>query len=174
MKLNTTGIEGYAEMTPEEKVAALEALDLPEQDTNELTRYKNALNKATSEAADYKRQLREKMSEQEQKDADAAEASKRMQQELADLKYEKTVTGYKASYIAMGYSEELAKATAEALAKGDLDTVISNQKTFNAAQEQAFQAKAAAQQPTPTPGKPLSSKQIEDEQNQKLRMYMGV
>lgn len=174
MKINTNGIEGYAEMTPEQKVAALEAMDLPDQETGELTRFKNALNKATAEAADYKRQLRDKMSEQERQNAEAAEATAKMQQELADLKYEKTVNSYFASYVAMGYSEELAKATAEAIAKGDIATVLANQKTFNAAQEQAFQAKAAAQQPTPTPGKPLSSKQIEDEQIQKLRAYMGV
>jgi len=59
-KINTSAIEGYADMSAEEKLAALEAMDLPDVD-----KIKSALDKATSEAAGYKKQLRERMTEDE-------------------------------------------------------------------------------------------------------------
>ena len=66
MKIN---IENYDSMTPEEKLAALEAYD-PEKDGFVS---KSVFDKASSEAASYKKQLREKQSDEEAKAAKKAE-----------------------------------------------------------------------------------------------------
>ena len=54
MKIDLTKIEGYENMTAEEKIAALEGFDV-QQDYTGYVR-KDLLDKANSEAADYKRQ----------------------------------------------------------------------------------------------------------------------
>ena len=53
-KIDVSKIEGYAEMTPEEKVAALEAHEYDDLSA-EVEKYKNAASKANSEAADWRR-----------------------------------------------------------------------------------------------------------------------
>ena len=57
-KLDTSSIAGYAEMTPEQKVAALESLTVP--DAVDLSQYvpKATFDKKASESADYSRQLK--------------------------------------------------------------------------------------------------------------------
>ena len=87
MKIDITKIEGYADMTAEEKLAALEAYEM---DTTGYVK-KDLLDKATSEAAQYKRQLREKLSADEQAQAEQAEALKSMQTELETLRTEKVI-----------------------------------------------------------------------------------
>ena len=53
----------------------------------------------------------------------------------------------------MGYSDELAKASAEAWADGDDDKVLLLQKQFNEQFETKIKASLLAQQPDLTPGK---------------------
>ena len=78
-KINTSAIEGYENMTAEEKLAALEAMDIPDVD-----KMKSALDKATSEAAGYKKQLRERMTEDEAKEAERAAREAAIQKELEE------------------------------------------------------------------------------------------
>lgn len=175
-KIDVSSIENYQNLSAEEKVAILEGYELPDAptDNGEMLKLKNALNKASSEAAGYKRQLQEKMTEAERQEAERKEQEERMQSELTALKKEKTIAGYKSSYLSMGYAEDLANATALALADGDMQTVLNNQKAFLDAQKKALQADFVSSQPPLSKGNALSSKQIEDEQDKKLRMYMGV
>ena len=74
MKIDTSRIDGYQNMTVEEKLAALEGFELeaPPPDDKEIQRLKDALSKSNSEAADYKRQLRAKMTDDEAKAAEEA------------------------------------------------------------------------------------------------------
>ena len=53
-KIDITKIEGYDKMTPEEKLAALEAFEY-EDNFSELEKYKNAASKANSEAAEWRK-----------------------------------------------------------------------------------------------------------------------
>lgn len=121
MKIN---IENYENMTPEEKLAALEAYD-PEK--NGFVS-KATFDKTATEAASYKKQLREKQTEEEAKAAKEAEERAALEARLKELESEKLVSTYTNSYLAMGYDEKTAKATAEALVKGDMNTVFANQK----------------------------------------------
>ena len=174
MNIDVSKIEGYNDMTPEQKVEALEKLDLPEakDNTEEITKLRNAFNKASSDVASYKKQLAERMSEEERKEAERKEQEEKIQQELSSLRKEKMISGYKASYLSMGYSPELAEATAKALADGDTVTVFNNQKAHQDAMEKAFQAKHTDGQPPLSPGMPPASKDIEEQKQARLREAM--
>lgn len=179
-KIDLSTIENYETMTPEEKIAALESIELPDPatavDNSENIRLKNALNKASSEAASYKKKLQEQiqkhMSEDERKEAERKEQQEQMEQELKTLRQEKMVAGYKASYIAMGYEETLAEDTAKALANGEMDKVFSNQKLALEATKKALREENLGKQPPLSNGKPLTPQEIEDQQTAKLEKAM--
>lgn len=146
--MNVNNIEGYAEMTLEQKVAALEAYE------PDMTGYvkKSVYDKAASDLAKAKQTIKDHMTEDEAKAAEAAEKHATLLARLEQLEHEKAVSGYTASYLAMGYDEKLAKSTAEALAKGDMDTVFKNQKLHADAREKALRTELLKQTPPPAAG----------------------
>lgn len=141
-------IENYENMTAEEKVAALEAY---EPDMSGFVA-KSLLEKANSEAASYKKQLREKMSEDEAAKAKEAEDRAALEARVKELENEKAVSANVSKYLALGYDEKLARSSAEALAKGDMETVFNNQKTFADTREKALRAEILKQTPPPAAG----------------------
>ena len=161
MKIN---IENYENMTPEEKLAALEAY---EPDMTGFVK-KELLEKANSEAANYKKQLREKLSEDEAKKAQEAEEKERLLARLEELEHERSVNAFTTNYLGMGYDEKLAKSSAEALAKGDMDTVFKNQKAFIEAKEKNLRTELLKQTPPPPAGE--GSKGIKKEDFTKLSL----
>lgn len=54
VKIDVSKIEGYAEMTAEQKLAVLESYEYNDY-SGEVERYKNAASKANSEAAEWKK-----------------------------------------------------------------------------------------------------------------------
>lgn len=138
-------IENYENMTPEEKLAALEAYD-PEK---EGFVSKATFDKTATEAATFKKQLREKLTEEEQKAEKDKEEREKLIARVQELEQKETVSNYTNSYLALGYDEKTAKATAEALAKGDMETVFANQKSHIASREQALRAELLDQTPPP-------------------------
>lgn len=138
-------------MTPEEKLAALEAFEIPEPDFTGWVK-KEVLDKASSEAANFKKQLWEKMTEEEAARAKAAEDMAAMQAELEKLRQDKIVQEYTAQFLGIGYDKELAAETAEALQKGDMNTVFFNQTKFAAAKEKALKAELLKDTPKPPAG----------------------
>lgn len=147
--ISTEGIEGFESMTPEQKVDALLKIELPDSSA-ELAKMKSALDKATSEAADYKKQLKGKMSEDEAAAAEREAKWAEMEAKLKELETEKTISTYKASYLAMpGFDEKLAEDTAKALAAGDMEKVFANQQKANAAYEKKLRADLVKKDPKP-------------------------
>ncbi len=150
-KIDFTKIEGYEAMSAEEKLAALEALDIPEPDYSGFVK-KELLDKATSEAAGYKKQLRERMTEEEAAKEKAAEELAAAMQELETLRAEKAVSEYTAQFMGIGYDETLAKATATALQKGDVTAMFKNHAKFVADREKTLRAELLKSTPTPPAG----------------------
>ena len=147
--ISTESIEGFDGMTAEQKVDALLKLDLPDSSA-ELARMKSALDKATSEAADYKKQLKGKLTEDEAAAAEREAKWAEMEAKLKELETEKTISTYKASYLAMpGFDEKLAEETAKALAEGDMKAVFANQQKANAAYEKKLRAEMVKKDPKP-------------------------
>lgn len=145
MKIN---IENYDNMTTEEKLAALEAY---EPDMSGWVR-KETFDKTASELAAEKKAKREKMSEDEAKATEAAEKLAAALERAEKAENALAVSNYVKSYIAMGYDEKLAQSTAEALSKGDMETVFANQKTHIKNRETALKAELLKQTPTPPAG----------------------
>lgn len=150
-KINTTLIEGYDTMTPEQKLAALEAFEYDDH-SGELEKLKNAVTKATGEAAELKRKYKAQLTEDEQKQQEAAEANAQIMKELEALRRDKLVSEHKASYLALGYDEALATETAIALADGDTQKVFANQQKFNTGLAKALKAEALKNTPRPGVG----------------------
>lgn len=141
-------IEGYESMSPEEKVAALEAY---EPDMSGFVS-KATFDKTASDLAAAKKAIREKQTDEEAKAAEREAKFAEIMAEVESLRHEKMVGTYTASYLAMGYDEKLAKATAEAMAKGDTDTVLKNQKIHLEAREKALRTELLKQTPPPAGG----------------------
>lgn len=148
-KIDTSKIEGYANMTAEQKLAALEAYDHPDPDYTGYVK-KDALDRATSEAAEWKRKHNALLSDEDKRKQEDADALAAITKERDELKKEKTVAQHKAQFLAQGYSEKLAAETAQALADGDTDKVFANQQKF--LEEYAKTVKADALKKMPKPG----------------------
>lgn len=145
----TDRIAGYAEMSAEDKLKALEALEEVDNSA-ELERMKNAVSKANSEAAAWKKKHNELLGEEERKKQEQADHLAQVEKELADLRKEKTVSEYAAKFLSMGYEESMAKETAQAMADGDTEKVFANQVKFNDALKKS--AIADKLKKTPRPG----------------------
>ena len=145
--------DAYKEgMSLEDIENALKDIDLPTDNSAEIERLKTALSKSNSEAADYKKQLREKMSAEEVKAKEDADKYEEVVKERDALLREKTILNYKTNYLALGYDEKLATDTAEAMANGELDKVFANQKKHNESAEKRIRSEVLKETPTPTGG----------------------
>lgn len=147
-KIDISKIEGYETMTVEEKLAALEAY---EPDMSGFVK-KELLEKANSEAAGYKKQLRERMTEEEAAKAKAAEDMASVMAELEKYRAKDAINEYTVQFLGIGYDEKLAKSTAEALHKGDMATMFKNHAVFVAEHEKAMKAELLKSTPTPPAG----------------------
>lgn len=144
--------DAYKEgMTFEEVETALESVTIPEDNSAEIERLKNALSKSNSEAAGYKKQLREKMTEDEQKKQREQEEREELQNKYDKLLRESVIAKNKAKLVALGYDESLADETAEAMADGDSEKVFANQQKHLATFEKKVRAEALKDTPKPTP-----------------------
>lgn len=142
-------IENYENLSPEEKVKALEAYE------PDMSGYvaKSVFDKTASDLAAAKKSLKERMTEDEAKATKEAEERAELLARLEQLEREKSVNNYVTSYLGMGYDEKTAKASAEALVNGDMATVFANQKHHNETREKALRAELLKETPPPAGGK---------------------
>lgn len=138
-------IEGYAEMTAEQQLEALQALELPEHDTSEVDKWKKQFDQTSHDLAKMKKankelqdQLNSKLSDDERAKAERDKALEEITAERDALMRESAINKATAQYIALGYSEELAASTANALYDGDLETVLQNTNAFKEGIEQSI------------------------------------
>lgn len=154
MKIKDLLKDAYTEgMSVEDIEKALESIDLPEDGSAEIERLKNALSKSNSEAADYKRQLKDKMSDEERKAKEDAEKWEEMEKNYNALLKKDAVSTNKAKLLGLGYEETLAEETAEAMVNGELDKVFANQKKHLEAVEKKIRSELLKDTPKPEGGK---------------------
>lgn len=149
-KIDVTQIEGYETMTVEEKLKALEEFDVPGPDYSGFVK-KEQFDKTASELATAKKQLREKMTEDEQKKQKEQEEREELQNKYDKLLRESVIAKNKAKLVALGYDESLADETATAMADGDSEKVFINQQKHLTAFEKKVRAEALKDTPKPTP-----------------------
>jgi hypothetical protein len=151
MKIDTTKIDGYDNMSAEEKLAALEGFEY-DDGSAEITRYKNAASKANKEAAEWKRKHNSLLTEDEKNKQEKDDELERLKTENASLIKARDISANKAKYVALGYDEKLAEDTATALVDGDMEKVLANQQTFLTAHDKAYKAELMGNTPTPPAG----------------------
>lgn len=140
----------------------------------EVEKLKAALSKANGEAAEYKRQLRQKQTETERADAERAEQEQAMREELETLRKEKRVSDYTGKCLALNMDADLAGKTAAALADGDMDSVFDCLKAFVEATTTRLNNEALNRQPGLSAGIPPTKGNTEDEITAQLRRYAGL
>lgn len=128
MKIDTSKIENYESMSAEEKLKALETYEM-EFDTTGYVK-KDLFDKTSSEVSSLKKQLKEKLSEEEQAKLRQTEEFNAMKEKLEALEKEKSIQEHTNQFLALGYEQELAEKTAKALYEGNLKVVFENQKAF--------------------------------------------
>ena len=150
-KIDITKIEGYDQMTPEQKLSALETFDY-EDHSDELERTKSALSKANSEAAENKRKLKDKQTEEEQKAQTETEEREKLVKQNAELLEKVSVSENTAQLVALGYDPTLAAETAKAMFSGDTAKVFANQKKHQESIQKKIEADLLNKTPTPPAG----------------------
>ena len=175
MKIDTTKIAGFDEMTAEDKLNALLGYEFDEpKEPEDVAKLKNALSKANSDAAEWKRQFREKQTEAERAEAERKEHEAAVEEELRTLRRDKTIGGYVAQCLALGYDKDLALRAAEAMADGDAAAVLSCQQDFIEAKKKELEATALNKQPGLTSGSTPTAKDADKDELNKLRRYAGL
>ena len=148
MKLDVTTIEGYADMTAEQKVAALEGLEMPDPDYSGFIK-KEMFDKTAAELADLKKKQREALSEEERRKAEEDDRFNELQSKYDSLLRESTISKSKAQYLSIGYSEELAEKAATALVDGDTEALFEVQKSAKSLIEENLKKELIKGTPNP-------------------------
>lgn len=149
MKIDVSKIKGYADMTAEEKLKALENMDLPDVDYSGYVK-KEVFDKTASELASKKKELTAKLSEDEKAKQEELEAREELQKKYDMLLHKSIVSENKAKLLGLGYDEKLADDTAEAMANSDIAKVIENQAKHLESFEKKIRAEALKDTPKPT------------------------
>jgi hypothetical protein len=110
---------------------------------------KELYDKAASDTANYKKQLRANMSEAEQKALADKEEKESLKKRVAELEGEKTLAENSKGLVAIGYDEKTANEVATAFMNGDFTTVIQAQAKFVDAQKKAVIANKVKETPIP-------------------------
>jgi hypothetical protein len=150
-KIDVTKLEGYAAMSAEDKLKALENYDLPDTDLSGYVT-KASFDKLATETAEWKRKYYDGLSETQRKTEQAAEEKKALEEENKTLRRNATIADNTAKYLSMGYSQELATETATALSDGNMDVVFANGKKAIDALIAANNANNLKQTPRPDGG----------------------
>lgn len=110
---------------------------------------KNAQSNASADASKYKKQLQERMSEQERAETETKELIAQLRADNERMKREQEVAVRTAAYVGVGFDEIAAKKAAESYGSNH-DDFMEALKTFLTAHDKAL--KAEALRATPRPG----------------------
>ena len=167
MKIDVTKIPNFDNLPDDVKSAILgmEFADAPD-----MTQFvsKAVFDKKANEAADLSKQLKAKMTEDELAKVKADEDMAAIKAELEQLKAEKVISENTQKFLELGYDSKLAQATAEAMAKGETDTVFKNHAKFVADREKALRAEILKDTPKPPAGE--GTKTITHEDYKKMSL----
>ena len=203
MAINWNEIDGYNEdMTDAEKLALLEQSlgnnddgdkgdkgaeppknDTPKNDPPKAPTKKTSapegyiskrkFDELASQLASTKKELRARMSDDEQKELDRQVAEEEMKMELETLRKEKAISSHTSSFLALGFDEELASKSAMALSDGDIDAVFDSFKKYKTNFEKELRAQILKETPR-TPAGDDAEKLKEEKEMEALRKAMGL
>ena len=119
----------------------------------EMAKQKLALDKALHNNGELTKQLRAKMTAQEQEEAAKREEADALRAHLADLEAFKRKAEAKERYLTMGMSKDFALQAAEAEVAGDMDALTAIYKKHNDATIKAKQDEWLKTRPEPAAGR---------------------
>lgn len=157
-QIDTSGIENFDSMTADEKVSALLAFQY--DDGTEKVRaaeenaakMKAAFDKASSEAAGYKKQLNASKSEEELKRQESEETLKAMQEKLAEYEQREKISTAKAAFLGGGFDDANATDAANAFIAGDIEKMSTALRKFRESIEVSTKSKLMGSNPKPESG----------------------
>ncbi len=132
---------------------------------------KNAQSNASADASKWKKQLQERMSEQERAENATKELIDSLKAENERLKRDQEVASRTAAYVGVGFDESLAKKAAEAYGS-DHNGFMDALKAFITAHDKALQADALRS--TPRPGNGGTALAITKEEFAKMKYQERV
>ena len=112
----------------DEKPTTLSIEEQMQQLMVENAKMKRAMDKAASEAADYKKKYNATLSEKEQADLAKAEREAERDAHLQELEREVSIHRFTESYLDLGYDKDSAIKAATAQVDNDVDTLFKLQK----------------------------------------------
>lgn len=115
-------------------------------------RLKRAFDKASSEAAEYKKQVMATKTEAEKVSIEKAERDAAMKERLDFLERKDKIREYADSFMESGYSRDLATKAAEALFDGRTEDVIAAQNQYKTEYEKMIKAQIMKSMPAPATG----------------------
>lgn len=118
----------------------------------QLDKAKKATDNASSDAASWKAKFRATQDEAQRAEDERKERDAEKDKLIETLMRKDAVSSYKTSYLAMGYTEELASQKAEALVDGDFLKANEIEKAFIAKQKSDIEAGILNNQPKLTHG----------------------
>lgn len=140
----------------------------------EQKRWKDATDKACSEANKYKNQLREKLSEQEKIEQERAEREAARDAELEKYRTESRLNGYKSKLLECGYDLDTATSMAAELPEGVSEDFFAKQKAFMDAKAKSIEAELINKQPKLTSGSGLTGADASKIADNALRASFGL
>lgn len=149
-------IEGFDSMTAEQKLEALMGIEVPDKvDTSKMVS-KELFDRKASELAEANKKLKSKMTEDEQKQAEIAEAAEAAAKEkeallarVAELEKNNTLREYTLGFTNLGFDEKLAAETANLFEEKDSVKFFANMKKFLESYEKAIEKKLMDKTPGP-------------------------
>ena len=157
-QIDTSGIENFDSMTADEKVNALLAFQYDDGAEKmkaleaDVAKWKASSDKASSEAAGYKKQLNATKSEEELKRLESEETLKALQAELAEFKQREQISTAKAAFLGGGFDDANATDAANAFIAGDIEKMSAALKTFRESIEVSTKSKLMGSNPKPESG----------------------
>ena len=139
----------------------------------EIVKLRNALSRANSEAAQWKRQYTETLDAQKQKELEEAEQRKKELEELEALRKDKRISTYKNRLMDTGVDPASADIMANALPDGVSDDYFATLKTYLETQRKAADTAALNNQPKLSVGMPPTGAQ-RTEEDMKLDKIFGL
>lgn len=149
---------------------------LYEQEKAEREKIKLSFDKASSETAEYKRKLSERLTKEEADKLAQEEREKAIAEMLAEreqLLAEKRVANYTAKMVSAGITAETASELAADLPDGISDQFFDGIKKFIEDATANIRAELLKEQPRLTPGMPLSSTDVKKSEQDMLRKAFG-
>lgn len=147
-------------------------VEQPKEDP-EVTKLKAALSRANSEAAEWKRQLREKQTEQEKAEADRREREAQRDARLAELEAKDRINTYKNRLMETGVDPASADMMANSLPDGVSDEYFATLKSYLETQRKAADTAALNNQPKLSVGMPPTGI-TKTEEDMKLDKIFGL